>query len=795
MPGLQVGAHSSDATNQKLDPQFNDNAVRRNRKLKCDRGRPCGQCTKAGRPSECHYDQTAGSMSRVDTHDDEPMTKRRRLEDGDSANGYSPNGWNMNTPASVQYGAYGNALMMDGANQRNGNMGALNNQQAATGAQQAYMGGQNQRLSEASDGNMLTVSGARAGDKVGVVEDLQARVARLERMMKLENGLNEEEEAQTSKTGAAEVLVDLRHSHSSAMNPKRSIMQNFDDMKNFYTSYVDTSTGMDEVHRLRTLFPKSKQPTRIHTDAKHAMASIVEMIPPQGDCNRLLHIYLRTWDPVHSILDVASFLNEYDKYWRQSTDPHHGAFAPTLLLVIAIGSSLDDASQSQNPNFLNDAISYVETWLNDLSNKRQKDIEVLCVHALLVIAMQSAGISQDRIYRVTGALARSAMLMGLHYDPRVVPHKADERHIQHRRCLWTSIVELDLQASLQCGTPPAVRDTDLRPNATVLANIPPDTLSTNSPQQTMSRSNGVDQSQQHSTIQFALAKTLRTRLLTGTLTIDVYPHHDFALLRQQVNNDLPPTTEPNLSNMIADTYIQRSVCAITRAQVKGQKTRVMEGCLSSVHASMSVLGHLSQLDPTSGNGFVSKRRWNLFVNLFGFDIYRSALVLCFARKMAYSFPPFDGSIGDFSSDTLISTAEATLNRLLRNLDDFGNHIRDLLAVTLALACVRPESQKDDATKWNAMKSGFDYLKQQLFARQPVVGTGPVASNFSGNPDTSSAANETSPQTASSSGLTPLGSFDLQFLANSFNFDFDFGMGLDAGIDAMSGQQTINFGGM
>ena len=567
---------------------------------------------------------------------------------------------------------------------------------------------------------------------------------------------------------------------------------------------------MEEVHRLRALFPKSKQPTRAYMDASGAMSSILEMIPPKGDCDRLLKNYLNTWHQIHQLLDLPHFLNDYAKYWRQSPEDHRSAFAPALLLIIAIGSSLDDASQSQNPNLLNNAVIYVETWLLDLSNKRQKDIEVLCVHALLIIAMECAAITPERVYRMTGSLVRSAMLMGLHYDPRVVQHRADERQIQHRRQLWTSIVELDLQVSLQVGMPPAVRDTDLRVNATVLAN-PGASDAPNTPHvDSYPTPNGAPptpfpqtpQQQQRPNLQFALARTLKTRLLTGVLTLDVYPHHDFAEMRSQVNIPLPNNaTGSNLSRIIANSYIQRSILAITRAQCKGQNHRVMEGLLASTHAAMAILSHLNELDPNTTAGLVSKRSWNLYVNLFNTDIYRSGLVLCLVRKLATNFPPYTGAIGDYAPQTLIAAAEGCLHRLLKNLDDFGNHIRDLLALTLALESVRPEAQKDEATKYAAMKNGFEFLKQQLCERQPILGTsGMMSGGVGGSPHGSVGS--------SNSGLTPLGNFDMQFLANSFNFDFDFGMGMangevgfevgGAGGVASVGEtqtQAINFGGM
>ena len=554
---------------------------------------------------------------------------------------------------------------------------------------------------------------------------------------------------------------------------------------------------MDEVHRLRAIFPKVKQPTRKHINSSEAMSTVIEMIPPSGDCDRLLKIYLNTWDPIHQMLDLGNFINDYSKFWRQSPEEKRNAFAPALLLVTAIGSSLDDASQSQNPTFLYDTVSYVDTWLADLSNKRQKDIEVLSVHALLVIAMQCAAITPDRIYRMSGSLVRSAMLMGLHYDPRVVQRQADDRQIQHRRNLWTSIVELDLQAALQVGMPPCVRDTDLRINATVLANDDAGDGESPYTRQHPSATNidSESRSQQAPPLQITLARSLKTRLLSAALTLDVYPTQDFTKMRQKIHLPTAGSMPPTLSHMIADTYVQRSIIATTRAQVKIQGQRVVEGSIITANSAMTILNHLYELDPNCTPGLASKRMWSLYVSLFGNDVYRSALVCCFIRKVANSFPPYNGSVGNYSGEALIIAADECLHRLLKNLDDLGNHIRDLLALTLAIESVRPEAQKDETTKLAALKNGFERLKQRLYERRPMT----TSNMMVGAGMNGSGQAETSPQTGSSNGQTPLGDFDFQFLANSFNFDLDFGFGdidpaLAAGSEIVS-QQAMNYGSM
>ena len=156
-------------------------------------------------------------MSRnLDADDDEPANKRLRTEDGEVT---GQNTWSLYAPAQTAYGAYGTS---DSTSQRNGSIGAIGTMVGHPGAQQAFMGGNAQRYSDPSDGQVQAIAGTRDPLKLGIMEDLQSRVARLEKIM--DEGNRAEDNAHSSRTGAAEVLVDLKHSHSSAINPKRSIL-------------------------------------------------------------------------------------------------------------------------------------------------------------------------------------------------------------------------------------------------------------------------------------------------------------------------------------------------------------------------------------------------------------------------------------------------------------------------------------------------------------------------------------------------------------------------------------------
>ena len=159
---------------------------------------------------------------------DEPLNKRRRTENGDLYDGSAAYGAYGNYASSIgsqsQYGGYGPAGAIDSSPKVTDHMHVPATQQPSQAPPPAYMGITTQRNTHGGDSNHNIAPQLREPERVGIVEDLQARVSHLEKLLKADHSPREDEESQSTKTGAAEVLVDLRRSHSSAMNPKRSII-------------------------------------------------------------------------------------------------------------------------------------------------------------------------------------------------------------------------------------------------------------------------------------------------------------------------------------------------------------------------------------------------------------------------------------------------------------------------------------------------------------------------------------------------------------------------------------------
>ncbi|RYP67829.1 hypothetical protein DL770_008540 [Monosporascus sp. CRB-9-2] len=134
-------------------------------------------------------------------------------------------------------------------------------------------------------------------------------------------------------------------------------------------------------------------------------------IPPREVADSIVAAYLGSLESVYRILHVPSFRREYDDYWASpgSAEP---AFVIQLQLVMAIGSALYD------DNF----------------------------------SMRLGG---DLVWIQMGSLLRTAFYIGLHRDPDKLPGMTQLK-AEMRRRLWSTILELDLQSSIDSGSPPMI---------------------------------------------------------------------------------------------------------------------------------------------------------------------------------------------------------------------------------------------------------------------------------------------------------------------------------------------------
>lgn len=183
--------------------------------------------------------------------------------------------------------------------------------------------------------------------------------------------------------------------------------------------------------------------------------------------DRLIANYCDHFEHNYRILHNPTFYRTFENFkkcpegCRVST---FTKFIPQLLLVLLIGSSLDEsesfvheiAAESPSPQCI---IDIVEAWLEKQPRKARNELSFLRAQCLLLLAQQIHQAPKERLWTLSGCLVRSAILMGLHHDPSQF-RSISVFQGEMRRKLWVTVVELDLQMSMHCGAPAMVRSGD-----------------------------------------------------------------------------------------------------------------------------------------------------------------------------------------------------------------------------------------------------------------------------------------------------------------------------------------------
>lgn len=191
--------------------------------------------------------------------------------------------------------------------------------------------------------------------------------------------------------------------------------------------------------------------------------SLRTFIPPKEISDKLLQLYLQTFEPVLRVLHVPTLEHEYAQYW---SNPHGASelFVLQLLLIMAIGTCFyHDVSPSEGPDGSPTLHDQSMQWIYCAHmriaapfRKRHLNLAGVQAQCLLVLALwtNNMAVGGDTAWITTASLVQSSMAIGLHLKPSQLPVSPFEAEV--RRRLWATILELAVQASLDSGVQPIV---------------------------------------------------------------------------------------------------------------------------------------------------------------------------------------------------------------------------------------------------------------------------------------------------------------------------------------------------
>ncbi|KAM5368467.1 hypothetical protein ACJZ2D_009537 [Fusarium nematophilum] len=193
---------------------------------------------------------------------------------------------------------------------------------------------------------------------------------------------------------------------------------------------------------------------------------VADSLPPKDLSDKLVNAYLRTFETVHRILHVPSFLRQYQEYCTDHQSQNE-CFVAQLRLCLAIGAAMHDSTFTLRPLALR-WIGSAQVWLDSPGTRARLNLPKLQVMCLAYVAGSVCKLNEDQAWISAGLLVRTAMALGLHRDPiqlwrlsgYVQSPKPTVFRIEMRRRLWATVIEIATQASIESGSPPLISTDD-----------------------------------------------------------------------------------------------------------------------------------------------------------------------------------------------------------------------------------------------------------------------------------------------------------------------------------------------
>lgn len=379
-------------------------------------------------------------------------------------------------------------------------------------------------------------------------------------------------------------------------------------------------------------------------------------------------------------------------------------FIPQLLLVLLLGSSLDDsdsfvqetAASIRAPQCI---IDIVEAWLEKKPWKARTERSYFRTQCLLLLAQQIHQAPKQKLANYSGSLVRSAMLAGLHQDPSQFQSMSIFQG-EMRRKLWATIVELDLQVSTFCGCPSMARKENY--NVQVPSNMDDFELVEDMKALTSHPTHVLTQA----SCQIALARSLPSRLEALELTQNINTDKDYSQAlklgkrielfidqlpaclqpsKSQSNKDLGRTFNLTMLNTYLRGTLQRLYLPFSDyCSLISTPLTVFNEAATTHHASSVYL--LSNLDffraapsPDDLCTTILKARLS--------TLYHRLCNMAFTKAVLIIGLQIRASPSSYNNDYLISLISSTLDHQISLLPTPDGNLRHTLLTSLILAYV------------------------------------------------------------------------------------------------------------
>ncbi|KAB8236559.1 uncharacterized protein BDW43DRAFT_267187 [Aspergillus alliaceus] len=260
-----------------------------------------------------------------------------------------------------------------------------------------------------------------------------------------------------------------------------SLIAHFPELRSYMKETIKHHPSLPGVQKeLKALDTKWKYEKSSVPSVKEA--DLLRLLPDHTYMDAAVQLYFDTFETVYRIVHRPSFLEEYDQLRSDRGDAKPGFIILVLLVMATVccTTTTDRAYVGSSSLGRERGTLWIETAEAWLEKQSKKNIYLLIwqIRCLLVLAKQMCRYKKKRMWSVAGDLVREGMVAGFHRDPSRLGSKISFFDQEIRRRLWATMVELELQASIErgmpstlaatrmdCAPPLDVDDEDLRPES------------------------------------------------------------------------------------------------------------------------------------------------------------------------------------------------------------------------------------------------------------------------------------------------------------------------------------------
>ncbi|KAI1330666.1 fungal-specific transcription factor domain-containing protein [Xylariaceae sp. FL0255] len=190
--------------------------------------------------------------------------------------------------------------------------------------------------------------------------------------------------------------------------------------------------------------------------------SLEALLPSKEETDSLVSHYLDEFEQLHRIVHIPTFKKDYATFW----DPDQtraAALTALVLTMLSVSCCLDMQVSSKFVGIQSRAFQKAEkriiacsNWMDQQSHKYRRLVhyQIMC---LLYLAKRVNVIKKKRFWTESGSLIRNGMIVGLQQDPDSIPSELTPYNKEMRRRLWSTMVEFDIQSSIDIGAPTLLR--------------------------------------------------------------------------------------------------------------------------------------------------------------------------------------------------------------------------------------------------------------------------------------------------------------------------------------------------